>query len=214
MATEDWRQRILDRARGAGFQPSCDRFYFLRHGQTDHNRQRICQGHADTPLNDTGLAQADAAAALLAKAQPSAIRASDLLRVQQTAAPTAKKLALTIKSDPRLRERAFGVYENQPIEGQLWSLDHASVETIDDFVDRSLAGFDWALQQDDVLVVTHGGLRRVLAGGIGVELADWTAHNALPMRFDRQSKGHWQVEVLTKTGAWPADGPEPSDLDR
>lgn len=214
MAVEDWRQRLIDRARSQAFQPSCDRFYFLRHGQTDHNRRRICQGHADTPLNDTGIAQAEAAAPLLAKARPSAIRTSDLIRVRQTAAPVAQKLALTIKTDPRLRERAFGIYENRPIEGQLWSFDHPSVETLDDFVDRSLQGFDWALQQDDVLVVTHGGLRRVLAGAIGVELADWTAHNALPIRFDRRDDGHWLANVLTGAGVWPADGPEPSDLDR
>lgn len=214
MALEDWRQRLIDRARSSAFQPLCDRFYFLRHGQTDHNRQRICQGHADTPLNDTGMAQAEAAAIVLGKAKPAAIRTSDLMRVRQTAAPVVRRLALTTKTDPRLRERAFGVYENQPIEGQLWSFDHPSVETIDDFVDRSLQGFDWALQQDDVLVVTHGGLRRVLAGAMGVELADWTAHNALPIRFVRQNDGHWQADVLTSAGIWPANGPEPSDLNR
>ncbi len=33
-------------------------FYFLRHGETDWNRQRIIQGQTDTELNATGLAQA------------------------------------------------------------------------------------------------------------------------------------------------------------
>lgn len=213
MAIEDWRERLAGRARGAGFQPACDRFYFLRHGQTEHNRRRICQGQTDTPLNDTGLAQADAAAVLLAEMRPSAIRASDLQRVRQTAAPVALRLEMTVTTDPRLRERSFGIHEDKPIEGQLWSFDHPSIETIEDFVDRSLEGFDWALRQDDVLMVTHGGLRRVLAGAIGIELADWTAHNALPLRFSRQGAS-WHAEVLTASGFSPADGPEPADLDR
>ena len=32
--------------------------YFVRHGQTDCNRQGIIQGHLDIPLNDTGMDQA------------------------------------------------------------------------------------------------------------------------------------------------------------
>lgn len=214
MVIEDWQRRLTDRAKSVGFQPKSSRFYFLRHGQTEHNRKRICQGHADVPLNEAGLAQADAAAAVLASIQPTAIRTSDLTRVRQTATPIAEQLGLDIKTDPRLRERAFGVYENQPIKGHLWSFDHPTIETLEDFVDRSLEGLDWALQQDDVLVVTHGGLRRVLTGAMGIETADWTAHNALPMRFSRTDDDSWNAEVLTQAGVWPADGPEPNDLDR
>ena len=214
MAIEDWRQRLGDRAQKAAFQPRCDRFYFVRHGQTDHNKQRICQGHADIPLNETGLTQVDAAASVLVEEKPVAIRASDLKRVRQTAAPIAECLGLDVLTDSRLRERAFGIYENKSIQGQLWSFDHPSIETLDDFVDRSLAGFGWALQQDDVLMVTHGGLRRVLAGALGIEMADWTAHNALPMRFVRKADDRWRADALTEAGTWPVDGPEPSDLNR
>jgi probable phosphoglycerate mutase len=209
----DWQERLSKRAAGAAFAPACDRFIFLRHGQTEHNRQRICQGHADIPLNATGTAQAKSAADVVAAHKPGAICASDLIRVRQTAEPVARRLGLGIKTDPRLRERAFGVYENQPFEGQLWSFDHPSIETIEQFVDRSLEGFDAALKQDDVLVVTHGGLRRVLMRALGIELAAWTAHNALPLRFSRVSNG-WAVDALTPGGVWPTDGPEPADLDR
>ncbi|MGI9492255.1 MAG: histidine phosphatase family protein [Geminicoccaceae bacterium] len=214
MVIENWQERLGDRAKNVAFQPKCDRFYFLRHGQTEHNKRRVCQGNTDIPLNETGLAQADAAAGVLAKAQPVAVRASDLMRVRQTAAPVAKQLGLKIETDARLRERSFGIYENQSINGQLWSFDHPSIETLEDFVDRSWQGFDWALQQDDVLVVTHGGLRRVLTGLLRIEMADWTAHNALPMRFTRMADDSWKAEALTEAGAWPANGPEPIDLDR
>ncbi|MEM7042248.1 MAG: histidine phosphatase family protein [Pseudomonadota bacterium] len=209
----DWEERLRERARSSGFTPRADRFYFLRHGQTDHNRQKICQGHTDVPLNAIGLSQAEVAAAVLAAAKPVAITASDLMRVRQTAAPVARRLDLEIAIDPNLRERSFGIFEDQPIEGQLWSFDHPSVETIEAFVDRSLSGFEAALIADDVLMVTHGGVRRVLAGALGMDMPYWSGHNALPMRFTREASG-WKAEAMTQAGVWPTDGPEPSDLDR
>lgn len=211
---EDWEERLRSRAERADFQPHCDRFYFLRHGQTDHNRKRICQGHTDVPLNSTGLSQADkAASALLGKARPIAITMSDLIRVRQTAKPVVEALALEPKIDARLRERAFGVFEDQPIEGHLWSFDHPSVESIEAFVDRSLEGFKAALTENDALVVTHGGLRRVLAGALKLDMPYWSGHNAIPLRFTKEASG-WRAEALTEAGTWPIDGPEPSDLDR
>ncbi len=210
---KDWEERLRVRAAQEGFQPACDRFYFLRHGQTDHNRLRICQGHTDTPLNASGIAQAEEAARILAEAGPGSMKASDLTRVRQTAKPVAEQLGLEVAIDANLRERAFGIFENRPVEGQLWSFDHPSVESIEDFVDRSLLGFKAALTADDTLVVTHGGLRRVLAGALGLELPYWSGHNALPLRFTREALG-WKAEALTKSGAWPVDGPEPSDLER
>jgi len=210
---EDWEERLFAHASRTRFAPHCDQFYFLRHGQTDHNRRRICQGHTDTPLNATGIVQAKEAAGILADAKPIAISASDLRRVRQTAAPVAKMLGLEVVVDTNLRERAFGVFEDQPIEGQLWSFDDPSIESIEDFVDRSLLGFQAALSANDTLVVTHGGLRRVLAGALSLELPHWSAHNALPLRFIKETSG-WKAEALTKAGAWRTDGPAPSDLDR
>lgn len=210
---ENWEERLSGHAMGAHFEPACDQFYFLRHGQTEHNRKRICQGHTDVPLNDTGLAQADAAAAVLAKVKPFAMIASDLMRVRQTAKPVAALLDMDVAIDPGLRERAFGIFEDRPIEGQLWSFDHPSIETIEDFVDRSLAGFEAALTADNVLVVTHGGLRRVLAAALDVDMLYWSGHNALPLRFTKKSSG-WNAEALTQAGIWPVNGPPPSDLDR
>ncbi|MFS2167610.1 histidine phosphatase family protein, partial [Variovorax sp. Varisp62] len=44
---------------------ACDHFYFLRHGQTGRNAQRIFQA-VDEPLSELGLQQAARAAGLLA----------------------------------------------------------------------------------------------------------------------------------------------------
>jgi probable phosphoglycerate mutase len=210
---EDWEKRLCNRALRSDFNPPCDRFYFLRHGQTDHNRKRICQGQTDIPLNATGLAQANEAASILVDVKPAAVIASDLSRVRQTAKPVAERLGLDVAIDANLRERGFGIYEDKLIEGRLWALDHPSVESIEDFVDRSLLGFGAALTVDDALVVTHGGLRRVLAGALDLDLPYWTSHNAIPLRFIK-GRTSWRAEALTRSGIWPTDGPEPSDLDR
>lgn len=209
----DWEERLRAQAERARFIPDCDRFYYLRHGQTDHNRKRICQGQTDIPLNAEGLAQAEEAADILAETNPVAIVASDLMRVRQTAKPIAERLDLEVVTNPELRERAFGVFEDRPIEGQLWSFDHPSMETIEDFVDRSLRGFRSALTADETLVVTHGGLRRVLAGALWLDLPYWSGHNAIPLRFTKEASG-WKAEALTGAGVWSTDGPAPSDLDR
>ena len=141
------------------------------------------------PLNATGVAQADEAASILTEVKPVALTASDLSRVRQTAKPVAERLGLNIAINVNLRERGFGIYEDKVIEGQLWSMDHPSVETIEDFVDRSLLGFEAALTVDDALVVTHGGLRRVLAGALNLDMPYWTSHNALPPSFYQRHSG-------------------------
>ena len=57
----------------------------VRHGETDWNRERRFQGHADTPLNDAGRGQARALAALLRSERLSAVYTSPLRRAKETA---------------------------------------------------------------------------------------------------------------------------------
>ena len=70
------------------------RFCFVRHGETDWNVQRRLQGHIDTPLNQTGLAQAEATAKGLQGHAFDALYSSDLIRTLQTARYAAQLLDL------------------------------------------------------------------------------------------------------------------------
>ena len=72
----------------------------IRHGETDHNAGRIALGRQDVPLNETGLAQAQAlAAGVRAGRWPSEIRAvytSPLQRTRATADAIAGALGLGV----------------------------------------------------------------------------------------------------------------------
>jgi broad specificity phosphatase PhoE len=86
-------------------------FYFLRHGQTDWNRDGRYQGIADTPLNETGVAQAYAAAAVLRSSNIDRIIVSPMVRALKTAAVVAEALNKPIHIERGIRERNFGRFD-------------------------------------------------------------------------------------------------------
>lgn len=93
----------------------------VRHGETDWNRRRLFQGSTDIPLNDTGRAQAQDAAARLRDEldldAPVMVVSSDLSRARETAQIIARELETSVpRAYPDLRERAFGEAEGLPIE--------------------------------------------------------------------------------------------------
>jgi probable phosphoglycerate mutase len=83
-----------------------------RHGRTAYNLQARLQGQVDIPLDDVGHWQArTAAAALLSHHEPALIVSSDLTRARQTAAYLGRATGLEVRTDQRLRERGFGIWE-------------------------------------------------------------------------------------------------------
>ncbi len=82
-----------------------------RHGQTIWNVEHRFQGQTDIELDETGVAQAERAARLLAALRPAAIVSSDLRRAAATAAPLARLTGLEVSYDKDLRERSGGAWE-------------------------------------------------------------------------------------------------------
>ena len=82
-----------------------------RHGQTVWNAEHRFQGQSDIPLDETGQAQAERAARLLASLRPDLIVSSDLTRAAATAAPLARLTGLEVTLDKDLRERHGGRWE-------------------------------------------------------------------------------------------------------
>ena len=60
------------------------KIYILRHGQTDWNKDRRVQGHANTPLNEVGISQAKEIKSEVEKIHFDKIFCSPLDRAQMT----------------------------------------------------------------------------------------------------------------------------------
>ncbi|UTX52543.1 histidine phosphatase family protein [Leucobacter aridicollis] len=84
----------------------------VRHGETEWNRARRIQGRTEVPLNDTGRAQARAAAAALAAHTWTSVHASPLGRAIETADIIGAALGLGSPAiNAGLWERDFGEAE-------------------------------------------------------------------------------------------------------
>ena len=151
-----------------------------RHGQTNDNLSPLrFQGFRDTPLNDTGRAQAHELAEKIA-ARPDPIVAlwtSDLSRARETAEIVGARIGLEPRLDPRLREANRGEWEghlfpdierSDPERFAAWMRGGASWrfpggESLQEQQDRVMAALaDIAAAGElPALAVCHGGSIRV-----------------------------------------------------
>jgi probable phosphoglycerate mutase len=83
----------------------------IRHGETEWNRERRMQGHADSPLSEKGLRQAILLAQRMKKIEFKAFYSSDSGRAAETARFITDATGRPVLLEPRLRERNFGVFE-------------------------------------------------------------------------------------------------------
>ena len=194
--------RLRGLAAACTFEPPCDAFLFLRHGQTPRNLQRIFQG-PEEPLSAHGIGQAQVAAALLANQHVASVVCSDLPRALMTA-----RIVLQARGDnppPKLREQAglrernFGALIGTSSRELDWDCAPDKGETLEQFIDRTRRALTVALADvAPVLVVAHGGTLHVLAALLRVAIDESLLANARPLRFLRtaQEAHGWSVEPL------------------
>jgi len=177
-----------------------EQILLIRHGQTDHNRQRRFCGVTDVPLNEHGRREAMAVAGRLAGKGFAALVASPLQRARQTADAIAAAVGLEVREDLRLMELDHG-----EIEGLLFNeVKQARPEVVEEFISgkgevplpggESLVDVQaraYGVLQDllaeppgpKVLVVTHQMvLASLLCRVLRLELKQWWR-----LRFDRAS---------------------------
>lgn len=87
------------------------RLILVRHGETDHNLNRITLGRADVPLNERGLGQVRALASSF-KQPPAAIYTSPLARCLAVADAIAGATGAPITVEPDLIEMDVGEMEH------------------------------------------------------------------------------------------------------
>jgi broad specificity phosphatase PhoE len=161
-----------------------------RHGETDWNFELRWQGHADTPLNERGRAQARRLATALAGRGIEAVYSSDLARARETAMIIAETLALEVRLDPRLREVDVGEWSGLTTADveRLYPDGHrrrreggtgwSAGEPFDLMSARVLAALRAIASENPgsvVLLVTHGGPLRAARAACGDEHSDWTS---------------------------------------
>lgn len=152
---------------------------FIRHGETDWNRQQRFQGQIDVPLNATGEQQAARLAQRLAAERHDQLFSSDLQRARQTAAPLAAAWQMPAVAVAGLREQSFGVLEGldaptiQARHPDLWRLwlqqdaDFAppggeSQRQFHQRVVSSVNDLAASASGQRLVVVTHGGVLDML----------------------------------------------------
>lgn len=195
---------------------SITRICLVRHGETAWNAEGRVQGQLDIALNETGRAQARAIAAALAGEDFSAIYSSDLMRVRQTAEPSARRLALPVALDAALRERHYGMFESLtyvevrarfPLQYARFKnkdpdFDFESGESLRGFAARAIGAVLRLIERhagEQILVFTHGGVlemvyRHAKAAGLSA-----------PRDFEIPNAGLNWVEITPaewRVGAW------------
>jgi broad specificity phosphatase PhoE len=84
---------------------------FVRHGETEANRQRLALGRADPPLTENGQTQAIALGRRLEREGIAVVRTSPLLRARETAAAIAAASGAELVVDDRLVELDYGEWD-------------------------------------------------------------------------------------------------------
>lgn len=159
--------------------------YFIRHGETDWNRDRRYQGQRDIPLNETGRAQArrngDVLRTLLPDPSHTRFVASPLGRTRETMEIVRRELGLAEANydiDPRLIELSYGAWEGtlqDDVAAQ--DPDGTAARRVDPFRWRPSGGESYAdlfarvkgwagAQTGDCVVVSHGGVSRCLRADV------------------------------------------------
>jgi len=170
------------------------RLIFIRHGETDWNAEGRLQGQHDIPLNGRGRDQAASAGRdarkYIAREGLTELRyvASPLTRTRDTMEIARGAMGLDPREyalDDRLMELSFGRWE-----GLIWP----QVQAMDPWAAKAREGDKWLFQPPggesyamladrlrpwlatvscDTLVVSHGGVARVLMAMIGgISVAD------------------------------------------
>lgn len=145
----------------------------VRHGRTTFGARGLLCGWSDPPLDDEGRAQAQEIASALESSAFTDIWSSDLLRARETASIIA---VAEPRIDARLRELDFGELEGKrfedcrpEIQAELIAFDGFQAPDGESVasLDRRVRAFLAELPHGHHLIVTHGGVIRLLSRAWG-----------------------------------------------
>lgn len=173
------------------------RLVLWRHGRTSWNAEHRFQGQSDVPLDDLGRQQAQRAAKILARMEPTVIVSSDLQRTRQTAQALTSITGLPLAVDPALRETYAGTWQGltrdeiKQSDGEAFAawasgadIQPGGGERRSEVAARMVTGINKVLDSSPedavVVVVTHGGAARAGIGALlDLPYDNWSALGVL-----------------------------------
>ncbi|KAG2731891.1 hypothetical protein G9P44_005478 [Scheffersomyces stipitis] len=101
--------------------PEILRIFVVRHGQTDHNVQKILQGHLDIDINEVGQDQSEKVGEFFSQIDIDEFISSDLIRCRNTVAEIVKRQdeQKSLRFTSNLREREMGVVQGMYLKDAL-----------------------------------------------------------------------------------------------
>ncbi len=150
--------------------------YFVRHGQTDYNSNKLYAGQKDVPLNKEGVKQAKQTAEQLKDLKFDICFCSPLLRAKQTLNEilNLNKYKFLVVYDDRLKERDYGKLVDKKVGSipfNRWKIgvdeditQFYQIEQIKDMFARLKSFYDEVLtkyKNKNILIVAHSGVARV-----------------------------------------------------
>lgn len=179
-------------------------FFFIRHGQTDWNRNKIAMGQADVPLNEQGMAEACLAAEQLAECGIQKIFHSPLQRAASTANIIGELLHLPCQPIDALSQCNWGTMQGQPRGDESWRMAwrrgeiHINgAESFNEFAHRVCSGVNEALTHGKpILIVAHGATYAAIQRTIG--LTDREMQNCAPLQYHPPERAgmQWRLTEL------------------
>ena len=175
-------------------------FYFMRHGQTDWNKQKRWQGQTDIPLNEYGRAQARQASKHIVD-HIQAIFYSPLSRAYETMLLATEHL----KQQPRvslddLKEWHYGSLEGKIRSSawpQAWFDAPPQGETRQEFYERVFRGLNTALshEYEPILIVGHSATFRALCHHLNTK--HYEISNAQLVYVCPSEQEGWVIQLLS-----------------
>lgn len=124
-----WRSRILTNTMLEKMTKG--KIYFVRHGQTYANIDKVWHGQTDTELSPDGYEQTRKLGAYFSNyIHPDVIYSSPLQRARITAEAIATSFGLTVTHDPRLMELDLGDWEGVTFESLRQEDNNAMAELV------------------------------------------------------------------------------------
>jgi broad specificity phosphatase PhoE len=156
----------------------------VRHGQTAWNRSDRFRGRADVPLDEVGIAQAEATGKrIAAQWQLQAAYCSPISRALHTAQAVARPFHLTVQTHPGLTDIDFGAWQGLsaaevrarwPVELDQWYnaphlLHIPGGETLDMMRTRAMQAVNELVARhsdETIALVSHSVINRVILLGV------------------------------------------------